>query len=824
MKRTYRILLCVFALLMLTLVFVSCGDNGGDEPPVENEYAYSFTVGVGEDSVELAYVVKTSYQKSQNTTDCEVFARVDGTLIDSRIATCSFSGEEGTINVNGTWELKLENGVLTSVTAPSEYSAIIPANDVLNGTYALDAQSQIPEMSGNAEMDFSLTLNTDGTGTLLEKPLTYYPLDGDSIVILDEDGEGLVLDMNRTQKSYKPQEDSLSFNFAVGTDFANYYKVFFDSERQTRSGEGMFTAHMLHTSGSYFYIEGARWVTGRYENNEGVISLFVDGEADQDAITIFSTDSIFDAARSKSYAVESAGRYLYIYEDGSAYVSTDISGIYEVAKGTTGLDIPAIYDRNNDKTYVYSKTTLDLVATFRGDTYVDISTYKKYTNLAQLPNAELISNIYVSPDHQTILKSYEYTSGGTAIEYENMKAAPQNGRIDFENTLITTNDFCYFLTNNGYFEIGNYDIPQLRDKVSSAVSCTLTKMPVTVTNISYSSDGKYVIPYPDSYVAKICWENSDQAVMYVVLGVSMSDNVPTGAYAIAFYGMTLANDVDGITAISALYDDTLMLVKKVENTLTITNYTFDFDSSDLRYHSNEGDYLTLKDRLLDVYYLINKNTMEFDYIIEDANYEGITGAKISGMAGVENYSQFEIAKYPSFADILYFDSGKFYRPFEQKEYLGCYHYLAVAGTAFPDLMTAMVIQYPINEGAVGYYYINEDGYYPFSLSTALDPSELAAFEKDGAIMVYTTNDDGTTKTLELTKYNHPMGDTYMLLIEYELIDFTATENTATEATLSMTIFVFGTVTETQDGYEISNTLGGAYTITIDGDQATIVAS
>ena len=69
-----------------------------------------------------------------------------------------------------------------------------------------------------------------------------------------------------------------------------------------------------------------------------------------------------------------------------------------------------------------------------------------------------------------------------------------------------------------------------------------------------------------------------------------------------------------------------------------------------------------------------------------------------------------------------------------------------------------------------------------------------------------------------------MGDTYMLLIEYELIDFTATEYTATEATLSMTIFVFGTVTETQDGYEISDTLGGAYTITIDGDQATIVAS
>ena len=45
---------------------------------------------------------------------------------------------------------------------------------------------------------------------------------------------------------------------------------------------------------------------------------------------------------------------------------------------------------------------------------------------------------------------------------------------------------------------------------------------------------------------------------------------------------------------------------------------------------------------------------------------------------------------------------------------------------------------------------------------------------------------------------------------------------ATDASVYMTIFNFGTVTETQDGYTIEGALGNNCTITIDGDQATIV--
>ena len=833
MKKTFLVLLTMlFVLTLASCSFISqfIGGENNNDTPVTGEYEYKFAVGTGDNVVNIAYVVKTSYTKSSDSTGYEVFAKVNGEAIESRLASGVFDGKEGIININGIWDLELKDGVITPLSAPSG-SNIIGNYGTMQGTYALESNSQLHEMNNGKEddekYDFTLKLNADGTGSLININLTYYPIQGNKIVIFNENSEqrGVILDLNYNLHTYKPQEDSLAYNFGLGTGIENYYKIFLGTST-THSGEGIFMGQTLHSNGTHFYLEGQSWVLGKCELKNGIMSLIFDNTPNEDGgentIEVAITDYGFDYEKAKSYV---AGyHYIHIYKNGGAYVNTkELSGTYSVANGIDGLDVPAVCDQN--KVYVFDKETLDLVATFSGDTYVDISSYTKYTNRAAKPGVESISNIYVSSDKKTVLRSHYYPSENTKIEYENL-----NTSVDAEvhnigdDTVITTNYCYYFLMDGTYIEVNSYDYSELRSSIGSAVSYSISAMPTMHTTIYWYNENVYTYETEGTYVAKICWEDNDESVLYIVISISDSDG---SAYASFIKGRTVVSDVDGVT-ITVNGSNYITLVKNIGTKLIYVDCELDsdIDASKLEYIGKEGDYLILLENGTDTHYLINKNTLECDYIIIDPDYTGIADTQIVSMAGVSDYddSVLPYNNYSFFAEILVLDN-KTYVPIKTMKYLNCCVYEARESVAFPELMTNNVIKLSPDEDYVGdyydYYYITEDGYYNFAMSTALDPANLASFTKNGETAVYAITE--SSFMLELSKYTDPAGNEYMLILGYSLNKFYMEDSSYGEACMSMPYSDFGTFTETADGYIITGTIDGTvYTVTIDGENATVM--
>ena len=60
----------LFVLTLASCSFISqfIGGGNNNDTPVIGEYEYKFAVGTGDNVVNIAYVVKTSYTKSSDST------------------------------------------------------------------------------------------------------------------------------------------------------------------------------------------------------------------------------------------------------------------------------------------------------------------------------------------------------------------------------------------------------------------------------------------------------------------------------------------------------------------------------------------------------------------------------------------------------------------------------------------------------------------------------------------------------------------------------------------------------------------------------------
>ena len=826
MKKSLVIL--ILSLCLLTLFFVSCGQPP-EVPPEENEYEYKFSVGAGDDVVEIAYVVETVYESSSDVTDCEVFAEVNGTRFETYSNRYQFSGKSGTVSVNNQLDLKLENGTLTptSISGPG----IIPSYALLSGTYALSENSQLDEQEGLADVDFTLTLNENGTGSFMGIALTYYPLSGDKIVIFDEESarSGLVLNLYLDSKTHEPQQNSLSYDFSVGASFADYYKVFLDPTHTTWGGQGYFTGHSLVTNGTHFYIEGQQYVTGSYELSGGIMTLRSTDSEDA-AVTLAVTSDWFDFEREKSYVAGDS--YIYLYKNGLSHVShSHMSGDYEVPKGLGNSDVPAIYQREGNKTYVFDKETLDVVAVIPGDTYIDFSTYTRYADRIQQSSGDPVSHLCISSDKETIFISFPYSGNDGAIEYVNITEDPDYyARLRLNDSVVITRNQYYFLIENTYIAVDAGDYPQLGSIAASATGYSITGASVAYSTVHWDNSDVYRVPYEDVFLAKIVGD--DGTVTYAAIGISNYDGVPF-SYAVWESGRMLVDNVEGMTVLAGP-EDMLIVVKKIGDVHEFVKYDIELLPHNLQYFETSDDYVTLKERLSDTYYLINRDTLGIDFIIEDEDYAGLAGARIINMAGVDRYdaSLLDYTNLDFFGKIIVFDTGKLYRPVGSRWYLKCCEYEAVE-CSFPALVMDEVIKYTYIRHWMGedsevtvYLYVNEDGYYDLIAYSDqwMDPDGLAAFTAvDGSAKAYALSLDGDDGTLELTRYTDSAGNEYMLLVGYVLSEYHMDQSSYTMACAEIRALAFGRYTETASGYEITNIMGGAvYTVTVDGDTAGVV--
>lgn len=821
MKKNTFFLTLVLSLFVLTLTLTGCefiiGDSGNTEP-VLDEYEYKFTLGKGDDAVDIAYVLKTSYTESQDSTNFELYAKVNDTLISSRIANGSFSGKEGVVHINGIWELKLKNGKLTPSTESTSYG-IIQDYTAYAGNYVLNEESVVDEVLELQDTDLNLTLNADGTGSFIDKALTYFPLNGESIVIFEEDDDedGLVIDINRSSMTHNPTHDRLTFNFVRGTNFANYYKIFFDIEgRKMRNGEGFFRDSILYTNDTHFVMSGSRWVIGRYELKGSVMSVIYEGEDDHKSVNLTATDTDFDYERATTHISTDGTKRIYIYKNGLAFSSHE-GTTYELAKGTEGLDVIAVSTENTQGekwVLVFDKETLDVAFRLAGDTYVDISTYDKYEDIANEYSSDLVRNLYISPDGENMFMSHHYPQSNEPIEYYDMKSKTMGyANMKVEDKIIISQYRYYFLTDGKFIDVNAGDNPYFEGLLNSATDSTISTMPVK-TKMHFSNNSTPHETEYSAYVAKITVDDSTRRVIYVLLTTFETG----GNYATYHCGKTLATDVNGLT-IMLETDGYFTLIKDISGTLNVVTYELDFNVSALKYYGYEDGHAIIRNEYSDTYYLINDTNLAFDYAIIDDNYDGIKDAEIISMAGAENVK----AEHYYYGDIILSGDSKIYVPSDSIWYLNCIVYVPYECTVYENLTTGRVIKYVKDGDTTIYLFVNEDGHYEFGIGEGFDPDGLATFEKLGEIIVYeNATMYGENIKLEITEYKHPSGEKYMLAVGYVLYDYIDTGNTISGSFVMTYVFTFGPVTETANGYVIAGIDNYVYTITIDGTNVTVI--
>ena len=818
MKKITSILIIVLSLFVLTLTLTACDSSlGGNTEPVLGEYEYKFTLGKDSDTVDIAYVAKTSYVEAQDSTSYEIFAKVDNTLISHCIASGSFSGKEGELHVNGLWTLNLKDGKLTPSAASTSYG-IIQDYSVYAGTYALNENSEVDETLELQSSDLNLTLKADGTGSLINKTLFYFPLGGDSIVIFEDDDkeDGLVIELNRLEMTHNPTHDRLTFNFVRGTDFANYYKIFFDeSGTKIRSGEGFFNDSTLHTNDTHFLMIGKRWVIGRYELKDGIMSVIYDGEEDHESVKLTVTDTFFDYERATTHYSTDKSKYVHIYKNGLAFISDD-GTTYELAKNADGLNVIAVCTQNYDgekRVQVYDKETLTVSFRLPGDTYVDLSGYDVYEDVANEYLSEVARNLYISPDGNSMFMSSHYLMDDSPIEYYDMKSKFMGyASVKVKDKIIVSQDRYYFLFDGKFIDTDANDDGSLRSLLNYATDSTISAMTVK-TRVHYSNNENVYGSEYSAYVAKITLDDSTTSVIYVMLTV---DNYG-GKYMDYRLGRTLLADENGLTIMSDS-SNLFTLIKDASNTLNIETYELDFNAYPLEYFAYEDGYVVIKDKNSNTYYLINDSTLTFDYIINDDNYAGIRDAEIISMAGAENVA----VQHYYYGDIILLDDGKLYVPSDSIWYIDCMVYESYECTVYEDLTTGRLIKYVKDEDTTIHLFVNEKGYYDFYISDDFDPENLKAFEKVGDITVYdNATYQGSNMTLELTEYANSSDTKYFLAVGYVLYEYEDTGNTISGAGSMTLVLTFGISTESADGYVITGMDGYVYTITIDGNNATV---
>ena len=828
MKKFLRIAFLAFFVFTLSLVCVGCGGN--TEPPVENEYEYEFSIGKGEHKVDLAYVVKTSYASRDDITSYTVYYKVGNKMMTDSVAMSTFSGKDGLLQI-GAIELRLEDDALSYVSGKGD--DFVPQYSSLAGTYQLNESSTLSQDDRYEGMDFSLVLNADGTGEFIDEPLVFYPISSTTIILVADADQYNGLFVNLAEdNTFSLNNDSLSFNFTIGAKMEDFYKVYFDNHANFKTGGGIFKHSSIYYNDTHFYIYGDEWTMGSYEIKEGNImvlhNIYAEAEGDATSPEIVLYDDCFDFDRAKVYAGTNGD--LYYYKNGMAYASLNydyFSKNCSIPKGMEGVDVPAIYVPERDTTYVFDKETFETLYTVDGDTYIDPKDFTVYNDICDQPNAEPHVNILVSEDKTEAFFESIYPSENRVvyIKYDNMQLVLNNSAV------MLNGEFYFFIEEDKYVHVPYYSVSILTSKWSSVTEFEIVRG-VSVSHKHYSTENTDSDYTADNvYFLTAEWDDS---VIYFSLDFYQVPGADYLTYDIyTFENNTLLAEYAPGTNVLFTENNHLAIIKKTGEKVSFVCFE-DIEGSGIRYIDTDDGFITVYEPNEKYYYLIGEESLEIEYMIKDDDYAGLKDARFIKPAGIDSVTIKEQHYYnqQTFSDLIVV-GNKLYKPTSCNYYYKCTIYEAY-DCEFPKLMAGEVIEYNVTRyddelsdyvTEPYYYYVNEEGYYALNdIREWLDPAGLANFTLvEGSVKTYSANHtgyDGEDMILETAKYKDANGTEYMLILGYALFDCYDFGNYIEDSAMTMYTLACGTCVESEDGFTLY-TAKGTYTVTIDGETATL---
>lgn len=830
--------LSVLTVLLLTVFSLfSClgggdggdgGSGGGNNDAVIKTYDYAFTLGSGDYAVELAYHVKTS--TDSDGTIYDVYPKVNGTVIGTSGIGGGTLGSDGIINVIDVLKLKLEGETLSfvSFTDPGR-GILIAGNEFLAGTYNLQSGIGFGDGFNVDGLDTALTLNTDGTGSFLGLSLVYLPLNSTEIVIFNEDGEGLILELNYVNHTYLAPSNSLRPNFILAGSMADYYslslKYALDSS-YTGVGYCSGNLHLGETTAVLLGNNETTYFVGPYEKDGNKVTLKA---SETETETVYLDDNTFDYKVVKQYKV--GEEYVNYYENGGAFVfdnatHNSITGKYTVPDGALDSDVPAVVQTYGGEStvYVLNKETLNLDYYIMGSAYVDTSDYTVYSYLSNSTRPNHFNReLLISPDGENVYIRESATIEDSVTQLQKLEGAT----LFADNKVVATGDGEFYLTLGfKYFVTNSYDLSVLDERLAEDFTYSYASVD-TLTETQHMYPQDYTSDCSNVHIVKMEWDGEvEYAFAY---NYTDGDAYNTAAFC---YGGEFFLEKDGATLFMSEYGY-LVSVKIEEDRALLDHSEL---PNNVTYFPTDDGYVTFRHN--GDYYLVGSSGIIELIIHNEKSYTSIKNAVSIPAPGATDYPKPDSVRYAA-SDVLYDEAaGMVYIPLGTDVTYGCISYSGYECDELPYLQEK-IIRYNIATLNAPYYmylYVTDDGYYKISDDAAI--AGLPAEFTEGTRLEeftgtysseYGEGVDAVDIILELIEYENNNGIRCMLIVAYTLQGYHfeyGTGNVADtyrEPTMDVIFIAYGTFSASDKyNYRIENLAENYYyTVAISGSHATV---
>ena len=324
-----------------------------------NTYEYKFNI---EDNEFIYRLVVTDYDDCSTATLDFLY---NGEVVE-------FYTNSGNV-MNGifdTWGLvfKIENNQMTVEKSHlSGGLGNIYDYDFYAGTYKWADDTYVEDLSP----DTLLILNEDGTAEFGGVAATYYPIESDKVVLINnKTGYGLVLGLmdSEGKTAYYTMKNNVDPNFSRPVKIDDYYKALYSSPK-VYQGTGYFEYHLLYLNDGSFTICGPDYYAGTYVEDNGKIKISI-ADVFTGTLVLSEKDGKLTFDFEVERQVKSGEYYINYYKEGVIYANTPYHcGQYSKVDNLPNENIIAIYSFESHMIFVYNET-LDEFYEIEGSQYI----------------------------------------------------------------------------------------------------------------------------------------------------------------------------------------------------------------------------------------------------------------------------------------------------------------------------------------------------------------------------------------------------------------------------------------------------------------------
>lgn len=451
-----RLLTLMLILLSLCFAFASCdkndddGDNNSQEgtsseesssEEVENgvsvgDIVASYDFKIGE--IEISYFLTKADPEGYNLglkKDGEILSTciMSSSLVDG--STISFLGSGIKFELDGK-ELKF-----LSIDLSSDTIGFVSSYEMVAGEYNPNDpfSSALPE-----GIDPTLILGTDGKGSLGGIAFDFYPLSMGKILIINEDGEGLLLNLIGDDIYAIPMQ-KFAFSY-TGGDIATFYELILNPEAINYYGDHAASGCDLFVLDGKFAAVGTVTGTGEISNaTENSAELIINDVSEE--IFLDNETHMFDFARSKVY--KSGEYYIIFYKNPSLYASVYTeyqfsTSTYTPCPGAEELGIIAIYEEDFDVASVYDEDLNLLYIVYDVASLPDFSKMTKYESA--FDDTSMGTSLFLDDTalYYEVLDGEKYTRSCSSYTKVN-------------DNILCDDNWYYFIADNKCIRAGVYD-------------------------------------------------------------------------------------------------------------------------------------------------------------------------------------------------------------------------------------------------------------------------------------------------------------------------------------------------------------------------------